>query len=225
MAPPRGVTPRFCPPKAWALADALLGPSTRPMAAFRLRARRSACRWWLKVTRRHWRAVAPRRRRRPSNLNLHTKRSLADRELTPIDGSPPQQQRTRSKLEHADLGTLPRKLFESPEPQALSKPILKRDAAHHADNELSKQLRVGKLHARIAALEIRVHKLENAKMTLRSTEADLLRRLAWYCPEKWAHLAARTARALPPEWRWPRDRGAVAGLAIHTCAVAVQTGT
>ena len=91
--------------------------------------------------------------------------------------------------------------------------------------ELSKQLRVGKLHARIAALEIRVHKLENAKMTLRSTEADLLRRLAWYCPEKWAHLAARTARALPPEWRWPRDRGAVAGLAIHTCAVAVQTGT
>ena len=144
-----------------------------------------------------------RHRRRSTMSQLHAKQLLADHELTQIDGSPPQQQRTRSRLDRKFLGTLPRKLFEEPEVQVRSKPVLERDASHHADGDLEQQLRDAKLHARINELESRVCQLEHAKMGLRSIEADLLRRLAWYRPEKWARLAARTARALPPEWRWP----------------------
>ena len=165
------------------------------MAASRLQKPRNSSRWWLKFTRKNWRLLIRRRSRRLT-VDEHRAKPLADHDIRmPIDGSPPQEQRTRSRLDRTQLGTVSCRLFESPEPL---RPMSIASVDPH--------LRIAKLQARITKLESRVDKLEHRKTRLLVSVAEYLRRLAYYRPDKWAKHADRAARALPPEAlaAWPQ---------------------
>ena len=84
--------------------------------------------------------------------------------LQPVDGSPPQQQRTKSQLDRTEAAEVKRSLFASP--------------AAPADQH------------RVDELQRRVEELERTNVSMHAREADLLRRLAFYNPNKWTQLAA-----------------------------------
>ena len=129
----------------------------------RLRPRRTSP-WWQKFTRRTWRLAArPLRRRSRHQLSL-TRSVGAQCKPQPFDGSPPQQQRTRLQLDRREATEVQRSLFASPPAPADQR--------------------------RVDELQHRVDELERIIMSMHAREADLLRRLAFYNPDKWTRLAA-----------------------------------
>ena len=123
----------------------------------RLRPRRTSP-WWRKFTRSAWLLAARPLRCRSRQQHVVARSTAAQfKPLQPVDGSPPQQQRTKSQLDRTEAAEVKRSLFASP--------------AAPADQH------------RVDELQRRVEELERTNVSMHAREADLLRRLAFYNPD------------------------------------------